>query len=50
MLKEKMPKIEKASKTGFCLGVRRAINHLEKIARENIGVVKDEEIVVDIKD
>ncbi len=29
-----MKKIEKASKTGFCFGVRRAINLLEKIARE----------------
>ena len=27
-------KIEKASKTGFCLGVRRALNILENIARE----------------
>jgi len=29
-----MPEIEKASRTGFCFGVRRAINLLEKIARE----------------
>lgn len=29
-----MPGIEKASKTGFCFGVRRAINLLEKVARE----------------
>ena len=36
--KEKMPKIEKASKTGFCFGVRRAINLLEKVARERGGV------------
>jgi 4-hydroxy-3-methylbut-2-enyl diphosphate reductase len=36
--KEKMPKIEKASKTGFCFGVRRAINILEKVARERGGV------------
>ncbi len=33
-----MPKIEKASKTGFCFGVRRAINLLEKVARERGGV------------
>jgi 4-hydroxy-3-methylbut-2-enyl diphosphate reductase len=38
MLKETMPKIEKASKTGFCFGVRRAINLLEKIAHECGGV------------
>ena len=31
-------KIEKASKTGFCFGVRRAINLLEKVARERGGV------------
>jgi 4-hydroxy-3-methylbut-2-enyl diphosphate reductase len=34
----KMPAIEKASKTGFCFGVRRAINLLEKVARERGGV------------
>ena len=33
-----MPKIEKASKTGFCFGVKRAINMLEKVAREQGGV------------
>ena len=33
-----MPKIEKASKTGFCFGVRRAINLLEKVAHERGGV------------
>ena len=33
-----MPAIEKASKTGFCFGVRRAINRLEKVARERDGV------------
>ena len=33
-----MPKIEKARKTGFCFGVRRAINILEKIARERGGM------------
>ncbi len=27
-------KIEKANKTGFCFGVKRAINSLEKVARE----------------
>ena len=31
-------KIEKAAKTGFCFGVRRAINILEKLARERGGV------------
>ena len=30
--------IEKAGKTGFCLGVRRAINILETVARERGGV------------
>jgi len=33
-----MTEIEKASKTGFCFGVRRAINLLEKVARERGGV------------
>jgi 4-hydroxy-3-methylbut-2-en-1-yl diphosphate reductase len=33
-----MPEIEKASKTGFCFGVRQAIDTLEKIARERKGV------------
>jgi len=33
-----MPKIEKAGKTGFCFGVKRAINMLEKVAREQGGV------------
>ena len=33
-----MPEIEKASKTGFCFGVRRAINLLEKVAYERGGV------------
>jgi len=33
-----MPKIEKAGKTGFCFGVRRAINLLEDVARERGGV------------
>ena len=31
-------KIEKAGKTGFCFGVRRAIDILEKVARERGGV------------
>jgi len=31
-------KIEKADKVGFCFGVRRAINILEKVARERGGV------------
>jgi len=38
MPEKKMPKIEKATKTGFCFGVRRAINLLEKVARERDGV------------
>jgi 4-hydroxy-3-methylbut-2-en-1-yl diphosphate reductase len=29
-----MPEIEKADKTGFCFGVKRAIDILEKVARE----------------
>ncbi len=29
-----MPRIEKAGKTGFCFGVRRAIEIVEKVARE----------------
>jgi len=33
-----MPAIEKASNTGFCFGVKRAINLLEKVARERGGV------------
>lgn len=33
-----MPEIEKAAKTGFCFGVKRAINMLEKVAREQGGV------------
>ncbi len=33
-----MPGIEKAAKTGFCFGVRRAINTLEKVARERGGM------------
>jgi len=38
MPEKKMPRIEKASKTGFCFGVRRAINLLEKVAHERNGV------------
>jgi 4-hydroxy-3-methylbut-2-enyl diphosphate reductase len=34
----KMPEIERAARTGFCFGVRRAINLLEKVARERGGV------------
>ncbi len=33
-----MPEIEKASKTGFCFGVKRAINLLERVAHERGGV------------
>jgi 4-hydroxy-3-methylbut-2-enyl diphosphate reductase len=33
-----MPEIEKATITGFCFGVKRAINMLEKVAREQGGV------------
>ncbi len=33
-----MPDIEKAARTGFCFGVRRAINILEKVARERGGM------------
>jgi 4-hydroxy-3-methylbut-2-enyl diphosphate reductase len=35
---EKKVIIEKASKTGFCFGVKRAIDILEKVARERGGV------------
>jgi 4-hydroxy-3-methylbut-2-enyl diphosphate reductase len=35
---EKKLKIEKADRTGFCFGVRRAIDTLEKVARERGGV------------
>ncbi len=38
MIKKNLPRIEKASKTGFCFGVRRAINLLEKVAQERGGV------------
>jgi 4-hydroxy-3-methylbut-2-enyl diphosphate reductase len=38
MLEKNVPIIEKASKTGFCFGVRRAINLLEKVACERGGV------------
>lgn len=33
-----MPEIEKAASTGFCLGVRRAINRLEEVTRERHGM------------
>lgn len=35
---EKKTIIEKAARTGFCFGVRRAIDTLEKVARERGGV------------
>jgi 4-hydroxy-3-methylbut-2-enyl diphosphate reductase len=35
---KKKPIIEKAARTGFCFGVRRAINTLEKVAHERGGV------------
>jgi 4-hydroxy-3-methylbut-2-enyl diphosphate reductase len=38
MTGKKRPRIEKASKTGFCFGVRRAINTLEKLSRERGGI------------
>jgi 4-hydroxy-3-methylbut-2-enyl diphosphate reductase len=38
MLEKNIPIIEKASKTGFCFGVRRAINLLEKVTCERGGV------------
>ena len=38
MAQHQKPIIEKAGKTGFCFGVRRAINLLEKVARERGGV------------
>ncbi len=38
MTEKKRPKIEKASKTGFCFGVRRAIDTLEKLARERESI------------
>jgi 4-hydroxy-3-methylbut-2-en-1-yl diphosphate reductase len=34
----KKPVIEKAARTGFCFGVRRAVTLLEKVARERGGV------------
>ena len=33
-----MPRIERAARTGFCVGVRRAIDMLEKVAKERGGV------------
>jgi 4-hydroxy-3-methylbut-2-enyl diphosphate reductase len=38
MPRKKQVIIEKAGKTGFCFGVKRAINTLEKVARERGGV------------
>ena len=38
MTAKKAPVIEKAKRTGFCFGVRQAINLLEKVARERGGV------------
>ncbi len=38
MPRKKSPIIEKAARTGFCFGVRQAINLLEKVARERGGV------------
>jgi 4-hydroxy-3-methylbut-2-enyl diphosphate reductase len=38
MAPKKRPVIEKAARTGFCFGVRQAINLLEKVARERGGV------------
>lgn len=37
-MKKKQRIIEKADKTGFCFGVRRAIDLLEKLARERGGI------------
>jgi 4-hydroxy-3-methylbut-2-enyl diphosphate reductase len=37
-MEKKRPRIEKAGKTGFCFGVRQAIDTLEKVARERGGV------------
>lgn len=38
MTQKKRAIIEKAARTGFCFGVKRAINLLEKVARERDGV------------
>jgi 4-hydroxy-3-methylbut-2-enyl diphosphate reductase len=38
MPQKKSPKIKKSDRTGFCFGVRRAINTLEKVARERGGI------------
>jgi 4-hydroxy-3-methylbut-2-enyl diphosphate reductase len=38
MAKKKPPVIEKAARTGFCFGVKRAVKTLEKVARERGGV------------
>ena len=47
MPKKEQAVIEKASKTGFCSGVRRAINLLEKVAREIIEQVDYETLPTD---
>jgi 4-hydroxy-3-methylbut-2-enyl diphosphate reductase len=38
MARKKVPVIEKSGRTGFCFGVRQAIDLLEKVARERGGV------------
>jgi 4-hydroxy-3-methylbut-2-enyl diphosphate reductase len=38
MVVKKAPVIEKAARTGFCFGVKRAVRKLEKVARERGGV------------
>jgi 4-hydroxy-3-methylbut-2-enyl diphosphate reductase len=38
MKRKTRPVIEKAARTGFCFGVKRAIDRLEKLARERGGV------------
>jgi 4-hydroxy-3-methylbut-2-enyl diphosphate reductase len=38
MPEKTVPRIEKADRTGFCFGVKRAISGLEKVARERGGV------------
>jgi 4-hydroxy-3-methylbut-2-enyl diphosphate reductase len=37
-MKKNQPTIEKAGQTGFCFGVRRAIDLLQKVARERGGI------------
>jgi 4-hydroxy-3-methylbut-2-enyl diphosphate reductase len=38
MTRDRPVKIEKASRTGFCFGVRQAINLLEEVARDRGGI------------